>query len=134
MKDDNNKSNRPQKGGKSMDMIQLKKHNCPPYERLLQAMRTTGHAIYVSGVGTGKSFVCMKLLQDSGLYDHTNCLYIVPQESIAHTIAGYPEFAYVKDRITFCNMQQFTSPEKAQRLINGYGLVVMDEHTIIGLG
>ena len=113
-------------------MIELKEHNKKPYERLEKALQEHNQAIYVSGVGTGKSFVFMKLLADSDAFKDKKCLYIIPQESIGVNLMNYPEYKVIKDRVTFMNMQQFSSSKKAKELLSGYDLVVCDEHEIIG--
>ena len=108
-------------------MIELKEHNKKPYERLEKALQEHNQAIYVSGVGTGKSFVFMKLLADSDAFKDKKCLYIIPQESIGVNLMNYPEYKVIKDRVTFMNMQQFSSSKKAKELLSGYDLVVCDE-------
>lgn len=108
-------------------MVELKEHNKRPYNELVKALKEYHQAIYVSGVGTGKSFVFMKLLADSDMFKNEKCLYIVPQESISTNIMTYKEFELIKDRVTFINMQQFNSETKARELVKGYGLVVEDE-------
>ena len=108
-------------------MIELKEHNKKPYERLEKALQEHNQAIYVSGVGTGKSFVFMKLLADSNAFKDKKCLYIIPQESIGVNLMNYSEYKVIKDRVTFMNMQQFSSSKKAKELLSGYDLVVCDE-------
>lgn len=95
-------------------MIKLREHNKRPYKELEKALKEYRQAVYVSGFGTGKSLVFMKLLADSEMFKDKKCLYIVPQESISINIMTYKESDLIKDRVTFINMQQFTSTEKAK--------------------
>lgn len=113
-------------------MITLRKHNRYPYQKVEEAMAATKHVIYVSGVGTGKSFIFLKLLADSDLYKNGRALYIVPQDAIRANIQSYPEFAQVADRVDFINMQQFRTLERALTLFPQYDLVVMDEAHHLG--
>lgn len=113
-------------------MVDLKEHNLRPYEQVEEAMRTKRHVIYVSGVGTGKSFIFLKLVADSTLFQNKRCLYIMPQQSVGANLMTYPEYREVADRVTFINMQQFTSVDKACRLFSHYDLIVMDEAHHLG--
>lgn len=107
--------------------IELKAHNELPYKKLVQSLTKHNQAIYVSGVGTGKSFVFMKLLADTNAFKDKRCLYIVPQETIGTNLTTYPEYNFIKDHVTFVNMQQFHTPKKSMELIADYDFVVMDE-------
>jgi type I site-specific restriction endonuclease len=107
--------------------VELKEHNKRPYEKLVQSLNKHNQAVYVSGVGTGKSFIFMKLLADTETFADKKCLYIVPQETVGTNLTTYPEYEQVKDKVDFINMQQFNDSEKSKELIEGYDLIVCDE-------
>jgi len=111
-------------------MIILKEHNEKAVAELSILYKENRTAIYVSGVGTGKSFVFMGLIDR--VFTEGRILYVMPKYAVQENIEGYEDFTQYKDRIDFVTFNAFLSKEKASALINGYSFVVIDEVHHIG--
>lgn len=107
----------------------LKPHNKKAVDSLIEAYKTNRTAIYISGVGTGKSFVFMGLLD---VFKDIRVLYVLPKHSIKENINTYSEFKEYKHRVDFVTFNFFSNYKKGIRKINEYDFVVVDEVHHIG--
>ena len=114
----------------SFFMVELMPHNEIAYEKLCKAMKENKQVIYTSGVGTGKSFVMLKYIDEH--YHDKKCLYITPLEVINDNLTTYQGYDKVKDSIEHLNMQQFTTAEKAGVIFDQYDLIIVDEAHHLG--
>ena len=102
----------------------LKPHNQKPYMEITSLMdNNVRNIIYVSGVGTGKSFVFMAVAgRVKGLI-----LYVVPKQVVVNNIMSYEAFSSVSDRVDFVTYNAFTDEDIGRRIIEDYDMVVVDE-------
>lgn len=107
--------------GKDMELL---KHNQNAYEEIKDSFQKYRKVLYVSGVGTGKSFVFLALAEN---VFKGKILYVVPKHSIAANINAYKEFAVVNDRVDFATYNTFSSIHKGIAEMMGHCLVVIDE-------
>lgn len=107
----------------------LNEYNQKSVEKLIDSFDKHEKVLYVSGVGTGKSYVFMKLMV---LYENLRALYVLPKYAIQENLSSYPEFRKVKSRVTFCTYNSFTSVEKGLSMIELYDIVVIDEAHHLG--
>lgn len=104
--------------------MKLLPHNEKAYQQLQQAFLQHRKVLYVSGVGTGKSFVFLALAERifTG-----RILYVVPKHSIAANMNEYNEFHSVSERVDFVTYNTFSSIRKGLPYLEGHCLVVIDE-------
>lgn len=106
-------------------MVELKGHNQRPFRMIAEDYKNGAHSvIYVSGVGTGKSFVFMAV---AGSLFPGRILYVVPKHAITSNMKEYADFGSLAGRVDFVTYNQFTSIKEGLARIYGYGLVVIDE-------
>ena len=105
-------------------MINLKPHNKEAYSKITaQYASGANSVIYVSGVGTGKSYVFMAVADSVP----GRILYIVPKHAITNNITSYKEFSSVARKVDFATYNAFMDVETGKNLVRGYDLVVVDE-------
>lgn len=105
-------------------MITLLPHNQPAFSEIMDSYRSgIKKIIYVSGVGTGKSFVFLAIAEALG----KKILYVIPKHSIRENMETYRDFSVVKDNVDFTTFNAFTDTERAKELIKDYGMIVIDE-------
>ena len=99
-------------------------HNKKAVKEIVSAyVSGTRRIIYVSGVGTGKSFVFLGLTE----YIKGRILYVVPKYAVQENIMAYGDFSSVKDKVDFVTYNQFTDGPSAEKLLDGHELIVIDE-------
>lgn len=104
--------------------MKLMPHNQKAVKEIVSAyVRGARRIVYVSGVGTGKSFVFLGLTE----YIKGRILYVVPKYAVQENIAAYGEFASVRDKVDFVTFNQFTDDASAEKLLHGHELIVIDE-------
>ena len=112
-------------------MISLRPHNQMAVNELVdnynKGVRTQ---IYVSGVGTGKSYVFFGLLDK--LFVGKKVLYIIPKHSVAKNIQMYTEFLEFSKNIDFLTFNVFATESDADEILSKYDFVVIDEVHHIG--
>ena len=109
--------------------MKLMPHNQKAVKEIVSAyVRGARRIVYVSGVGTGKSFVFLGLTE----YIKGRILYVVPKYAVQENIAAYGEFASVRDKVDFVTFNQFTDGPSAEKLLDGHELIVIDECTTSG--
>lgn len=112
-------------------MVKLKPHNQKAVSELVANYKDGKRTqIYVSGVGTGKSYVFLGLLDQ--YLTSERALYVIPKYSIEDNIRMYDEFEKFKNRVDFCTFNTFSSVEKTAEIIAGYDFVLIDEVHHIG--
>lgn len=105
-------------------MITLLPHNQSAFNNIINLYNTgTKKIIYVSGVGTGKSFVFLAVAERVA----GKILYVLPKHAIRENIEAYGDFSAVGDKVSFVTFNQFTSVSKGKEIISGYDMVVIDE-------
>lgn len=105
-------------------MITLLSHNQPAFQEISDSYKNgTKKIIYVSGVGTGKSFVFLAMAEQM----KGRILYILPKHAIRENIEAYGDYSAVKGKVSFVTFNKFTTLEKSRDIINGYEMVVIDE-------
>lgn len=106
-------------------MIELKPHNQRPFREIKKCFHNGAHSvIYVSGVGTGKSFVFMAVAES---LVRGRILYVIPKHSITSNIKEYSDFRLLDKQVDFVTFNQFTSVKAGLEQIAGHDLVVIDE-------
>lgn len=109
-----------------MGNIQLKPHNLKPRNEILAAFKDGIRTlIYVAGVGLGKSYVFMGVLDMLG--KDTKVLYVLPKHVIKENLYEYEDFKKFNNQIDFVTFNYFTDANKGLNLISTYDLVVVDE-------
>ena len=104
--------------------MNLMPHNERAYMEIVQSLKDHKSVIYVSGVGTGKSFVFMAVAE----CDFTGrILYVIPKHSIRNNMKTYNDFTSVADRVDFVTFNAFNNKEKGLALVSDHDLVVIDE-------
>ncbi len=111
-------------------MLILKEHNRKAVGELMELYRTRRTLAYISGVGTGKSFVFMGLALQA--FPKERILYILPKYSVGENLSAYPEFAEIRERVDFVTYNFFTNHAKGMETFAKYGFVVIDECHHIG--
>ena len=104
--------------------MELLKHNQKAYEEIEDSFQEYQKVLYVSGVGTGKSFVFLALAEN---VFRGKVLYVIPEPSVATNINEYKEFAVVNSRVDFTTYNTFSSIHKGIAAMEGHCLVVVDE-------
>ena len=105
-------------------MIVLRDHNERPVTEILRVFETSSSVIYVSGVGTGKSFVFMGAAERMGA---RRIAYIIPKLVIKNNMEAYEDFSRLSADVDFLTYNYFTDLAKAAETLAGYDLVVIDE-------
>lgn len=98
-------------------------HNKIPYEKVLDSLNDNLNTIYISGTGTGKSFICMSVIEKLQL----KTLYVYPKHIIGKGIRKYKEFKDIEHLVSFTTFNSFTTPEKSYEILGEYDLIVIDE-------
>ena len=112
-------------------MVSLKPHNQKAVNELIANYKNGKRTqIYISGVGTGKSYVFLGLLDQ--YLANERILYVIPKHSVADNIRMYDEFEQFKNRVDFCTFNTFSSVEKTAEIIAEYDFVLIDEVHHIG--
>lgn len=106
-------------------MLILKRHNEKAVQELTELYRTKRTLSYISGVGTGKSFVFMGLAIRT--FPKARILYVLPKYSVGENLDRYPEFGEIRNRVDFATYNYFTSREKGMEAFDSHDLVVIDE-------
>ena len=107
-----------------MAKIDLKRHNWKPARKLVNNFDDgIKHQVYVSGVGTGKTFVAMYVMQ----HIQGKILYVMPKHVIKENIEGYEDFAQFGNRVEFATYNASATKEKALGLMKDKSLVIIDE-------
>lgn len=105
-------------------MLTLKPHNQKAVDTILSAYhQDSRRVLYVSGVGTGKSFVFLGTAENIP----GRILYVVPKYAVQENITAYHDFASVESRVDFVTFNQFADRTQADQLLSGHDLVVIDE-------
>lgn len=106
-------------------MIKLKEHNLRPFQTIADDFKNGVHSVvYVSGVGTGKSFIFMAIAES--LFKG-RILYVIPKHVITSNMKEYADFGCLENRVDFATYNQFTSIKEGLARIHSYDLVVIDE-------
>lgn len=107
----------------------LHEHNQTAVDKIKDAYTEKKNVIYVSGVGTGKSYVFIGLMEALGV---KRILYVVPKYAIRENILKYEEYALLQDRTDFVSYNYFTTYEKGLKKCSKYDFVVIDEAHHLG--
>ena len=108
-------------------MIELMSHNRKAVGEITEAFNEgKRHILYVSGVGTGKSFVFMGLAE-SMLNKDDRILYIVPRYTIRNNLMAYSDFSILNEQVDFATFNYFTNKEKGMKKLSQYDFIVVDE-------
>lgn len=103
--------------------MKIMKHNKQPINEIIENLENGDSTIYVSGTGTGKSFVCMYIIK----YFKLKTLYVYPKHAIGKNIKKYEEFKEVEDYVSFCTFNTFCDEVVTNETLSKYDLVVIDE-------
>lgn len=98
---------------------ELTNYNNKAVSECLELLKKGFSVCYVSGVGTGKTFVVFELFK----YLDGKVLYIYPKHSVGRNISLYNEYKLFSDRITFKTYNYFS----VMRNLEKYSLIVIDE-------
>lgn len=109
--------------------MKIMKHNKVAIDRIINSYQNGNKKVlYVAGVGTGKTYVFMGLLEDMlRRRPNTRVLYIVPKYTIQRNIEEYDEFNQFKHIVDFSSYNMFYDIDKGMEIINGHDFVVIDE-------
>lgn len=110
--------------------MELKPHNQKALNKILDAYNNKKHLLlYVSGVGTGKSYVTMGLLDSM---PNARILYIIPKYAVANYLNNEAGFSKYKNRLKFITYNYFSDIEKGKEKLKQYDIVIADEAHHIG--
>lgn len=106
--------------------IDLLPNNEYSLQKIVKAFQQGNKNIcYTSGVGTGKSYIFMKLVYD--YYKDKKVLYIVPKYAVSENIRNYKEFKIIENNVEFETYNYFNNYEKGMLRLNDYDLILIDE-------
>ena len=94
--------------------IKISKHNLPVVEKIVDSYHSgTRSILYASGVGTGKSYVFMGVVERM-LQELKNILYVIPKYAVQENISGYTDFQWLRSQIPvdFVTFNFFTDIKK----------------------
>ena len=92
-------------------MVSLKPHNQKAVNELIANYKNGKRTqIYISGVGTGKSYVFLGLLDQ--YLANERILYVIPKHSVADNIRMYDEFEQFKNRVDYGKKSSFGKVHK----------------------
>lgn len=108
-------------------MIKLKPHNKKAVDQIIDLYKS-GHrsVLYTSGVGTGKSYVFMGIV-DKFLKKSDQILYIIPKKIIQKNLEEYADFKKIPNEVVFKCFKQFEDVKKGRELIRSAKMIVIDE-------
>ena len=109
--------------------IKISKHNLPVVEKIVDSYHSgTKSILYTSGVGTGKSYIFMGIVERM-LQELKSILYVIPKYAVQENISEYTDFQWLSSKIPvdFVTFNFFTDKEKGIKKLSGYDLVVIDE-------
>ncbi len=108
----------------------LMSHNQMAADKIIESTKKgLKNILYVSGVGTGKSYVTKYLIET--LYRNKKIVYVVPKHSIADYLkkeAGFERY----ENVFFCTYNYFSNKSKCLQLFRDNDLVVLDEAHHVG--
>ena len=108
----------------------LLQHNIKTYEECLKYFISGGKdLLLVQDTGTGKSYICMELLQT--LFKGKSVLYVVPMWKIAENFKNVGGFDSIKYNVDFVTYNYFLQEENVSGL-DKYDVLVFDEAHHIG--
>lgn len=108
----------------------LLQHNIKTYEECLKYFISGGKdLLLVQDTGTGKSYICMELLQT--LFKGKSVLYVVPMWKIAENFKNVGGFDSIKHNVDFVTYNYFLQEENVSGL-DKYDVLVFDEAHHIG--
>lgn len=111
---------------KVTNAIDLLPNNEYSLQKIVKAFQQGNKNIcYTSGVGTGKSYIFMKLVYD--YYKDKKVLYIVPKYAVSENIRNYKEFNIIENNVEFETYNYFNNYEKGMLRLNDYDLILIDE-------
>lgn len=114
-----------------MKNVNLLPHNQAPYERLAKLFGADcKSALYVSGTGTGKSYITKALLDTT--FAKAKVAYVIPTLSLAKYANDVAGFNVYKKRLTYFTYNYFLNFDKALREMSKYDLIILDEAHHIG--
>lgn len=94
--------------------IKISKHNLPVVEKIVDSYHSgTRSILYTSGVGTGKSYVFMSIVERM-LQELKSVLYVIPKYAVQENISEYTDFQWLSSKIPvdFVTFNFFTDKEK----------------------
>ena len=103
----------------------LKPHNQKAVDELTKNYKTCRTQIYISGVGTGKSYVFMGLADT--LFKNKKILYIIPKYSVEENLKLYGEFEKLSKSVDFATFNSFTSVAAGLAMTEKHDFVLIDE-------
>lgn len=106
-------------------MVELKEHNVEPCNNCIKALQEKNSLCYISGVGTGKTYVTMSVIER--MFKDDKVLYVVPKYSIANNAYVTATELLSVENIEFICYNQFKDLKKTIQILNKYSLVVFDE-------
>lgn len=98
---------------------ELTDYNNKAVSKCLELLSDGFSICYVSGVGTGKTFVVFELLK----HLDGKVLYVYPKHSVGRNVSLYDDYKSYSDRITFKTYNYFS----VLRNLEEYSLIVIDE-------
>lgn len=108
----------------------LMNHNKKAVEEIKAAYEEgKKNIVYVSGVGTGKSFVFMGLMETVNV---DKILYVLPKYAIKENILGYEDYENFIDKTDFVSYNYFNDFNKGMIKCEEYDFVVIDEAHHLG--
>ena len=102
-------------------MVKLMEHNEVAFKQILSELENGNTVCYVSGTGTGKSYIAFALIEQV----QGKVLYVHPKMSVKVNITEYPEYEQFADKIdfvTYNSLYKWTPDDVAN-----YDLVLFDE-------
>ena len=109
--------------------IKVNEHNLPAVKKIIDAYHAgTGSILYTSGVGTGKSYVFMGVVERM-MEELKNILYVIPKYAVQENISKYDDFQWLSSKIPvdFVTFNYFTDIKKGIKKLSEYDFVVIDE-------
>jgi hypothetical protein len=98
-------------------------------EIILSTVKGNHNILYVSGVGTGKSYVTKYLIEM--MYANKKVAYVVPKHSIANYLkeeAGFDKY----DNVRFYTYNYFDNAAKCMKVFESNDFIVLDEAHHVG--
>lgn len=109
--------------------MRLLPHNQTAVDSIMENFKNGKRkVIYISGVGTGKSFVFLGVLERlriSGISGKV--LYVIPKYAIRDNIRTYDDFTENGDNVEFVTYNAFKTEKDGMGLLRGVSFVLIDE-------
>lgn len=109
--------------------MNLLPHNIKPYREICKAFQQHSTVLFVSGTGTGKSYVTKEIIESN--FKSANILYVVPRKAMIDYMkidAGFNAY----NNVTYVTYDFFLNYDEAYSRVRENELVILDEAHHLG--